>query len=1213
MTCYDPEGQIVEWGNGDLNRIFKLSKKYDNLQSDKDQALGTWSMNAIINWLAGYARVEVILLPKIQISKHGLEEQEKDQVKDSTDGAHMVTFQSNSLKVMEGQYQFINGLEELLNQLVLGDTDTARIRTATSTLNNNFYSIQECVPALVHILSSSEKWQVRQLAAVELKKRSSKWWSKLDANQNLYVKNQLLQVILQEPENLVRHATARVISAIGKIELPSGSWNELFQFLYQCCQSPLAIQREIGIFIVFSLLEVTEVFVDNLRQLLQMFAVALNDPESKNVRVTTLQALGKVAEFIEQMFRDMIPSMINVLQQCLNDGDNDSVIKGFELIDSLLLVDTPLISHHFPQLIEFVLAVASQPNYDESIRVMALQFLILAKVQRLKLIGPIIQHLMPIGTENDPEDMDEESPSRMAFRVINTLSTKLPPQQIFPIVMDYVTAYTQNPDPRYRKAGMMAFAVLIEGCADYMTPKFDELFLLVCNGLRDPEVIVRRGSCIALGYELDHKVASKHAILLPLIFELMNETNNEILKQACNALDSILEGLNDEILQYLPTLMEKLIILLDNGVNELKATVAAAIGSAAHASGEGFKSYFPQVISRLKILMTLSQTNENLLLRGIAIDTVGAIAESVALESCLMDSARLRECSYCLFAVFSRIFKEEFSPYLSTIVPQLIKSCQMEENDLFKNLSSDIDIEEDDDENGTITINSAIVDEKEVASDAIGEIFENTRSHFLPYVDSSLQELIKLSNYHSESVRKTAVGSLIRFLITFYSMSNPVQWEPGLNLKVPLHENVANMVKVVMPTILTIWGDEECKKALCQEDNGDDEGLLDDEEEAECDALLINSTSDLVAAMASVMGVDFVPFFKEYLPYITKYYKKSKPIADRSMAIGCLGESTAGLKSGISEFTEQLLPLYLKALNDEEEEVRSNAAYAIGLLCQYTNVDISSQSALNVTDNACGAALNHIPELLNIFAQVLSSDDQLKEPTKLELIELIKALNQQFPDLVANSPLALIMHLEQIVKLKQEKDNCDEFGELQPYVEDTTNRLFKYSILSTLHLLCTYTFIGGKIQSISLKDTKEIVRLGLTSDGCEILSKEFINYVKVLNELEKMYSFTTFTSFECNQYCTALKSKNLNSPMVALCCDIIQQNYFSELEMANMIEFFLSASTALLNTKIELLQLISEIALLKVFVAKIKVRTITAPPPVASPITKDLDDDFWIG
>ncbi|CAG8768034.1 12453_t:CDS:2 [Dentiscutata erythropus] len=40
MTGYDPDGRIVEWGNGDLNKIFRLSKKYDKLQKDKDLAIG---------------------------------------------------------------------------------------------------------------------------------------------------------------------------------------------------------------------------------------------------------------------------------------------------------------------------------------------------------------------------------------------------------------------------------------------------------------------------------------------------------------------------------------------------------------------------------------------------------------------------------------------------------------------------------------------------------------------------------------------------------------------------------------------------------------------------------------------------------------------------------------------------------------------------------------------------------------------------------------------------------------------------------------------------------------------------------------------------------------------------------------------------------------------------------------------------------------------
>lgn len=58
------------------------------------------------------------------------------------------------------------------------------------------------------------------------------------------------------------------------------------------------------------------------------------------------------------------------------------------------------------------------------------------------------------------------------------------------------------------------------------------------------------------------------------------------------------------------------------------------------------------------------------------------------------------------------------------------------------------------------------------------------------------------------------------------------------------------------------------------------------------------------------------------------------------MAIGCLGEVASGIKAGITPHTEVLLTLFLKALGDEEEEVRSNAAFGIGVLCAYTQIDI---------------------------------------------------------------------------------------------------------------------------------------------------------------------------------------------------------------------------------------------------------------------------------
>ncbi|KAG1123042.1 hypothetical protein G6F42_010910 [Rhizopus arrhizus] len=747
-------------------------------------------------------------------------------------------------------------------------------------------------------------------------------------------------------------------------------------------------------------------------------------------------------------------------------------------------------------LIRFFLTIGSNRELDDSLRVMALSFLMWAavykqnKIRSLKLVGFIVEGLMPIGSEEDPEDVDEDSPSRLAFKVLNALATNMPPQQVFPIVMPIVVTYMQNPDPNFRKAAMMSFAVIIEGCAEYMSPKLNDLLPLVCSGLQDPEIIVRRAACMALGClaeEMPVEISESHQVLLPLVFNLMNDTNPEVTKHACNALDAILESLGDEVLQYLPMLMEKLLFLLDNAPQtETKATVMAAIGSAAHAAGEGFEPYFGGVMPRIRHLMTLTEGTDEALLRGVATDSAGAIAEAVgadkfrpftqdlmalAIEQLTLDSPRLRECSYAFFSIMARVFGEEFAPYLPTVMPPIIASCKAEEKDE-ANFGSEIDLtlgegdEEDDD--SAFNFNSAIADEKEFAADALGELFESTQTHFLPYVEPAVQELTELSFHLFDGVRKAVVGSLFSFLKTFYLMSGSEEWKAGLPVNYPVHENVQNMTTIIIPTVLAMWKDEDdkmvvvqiCqeliqslklmgpsiiadhieeisrnildifeKRSICQQ-SYDEEDFVDEEEEAESESLLINAAGDLVATICETVGESYSSYFDVFMPLIAKYYKKSKSAPERSMAIGCLGECITGIKSAVTPHTERLLQLFVKACADEDQSVRSNAAYALGILTGNSQIDLGSQypvilTALhplfqnqpvpNITDNATGAVARLIlarPEavpldqVLPVFISVLplKADFAENEPVFNCLFSLFRANNtfiqSQIPNLL---------------------------------------------------------------------------------------------------------------------------------------------------------------------------------------------------------------------
>lgn len=166
-------------------------------------------------------------------------------------------------------------------------------------------------------------------------------------------------------------------------------------------------------------------------------------------------------------------------------------------------------------------------------------------------------------------------------------------------------------------------------------------------------------------------------------------------RSACTSLDAVLEILGDKIEAYLPLIMERLVGLLETAPIAVKSVVIGAIGSAAHASHEKFLPYFQPTMERFKHFLVLRGEGEEQELRGITMDAVGTFAEAIgkdhfrpyfgdmmqqAFEGIQMGSARLRECSFLFFSVMSRVFEDEFAPYLPNVVPALIQSCKQHEH-----------------------------------------------------------------------------------------------------------------------------------------------------------------------------------------------------------------------------------------------------------------------------------------------------------------------------------------------------------------------------------------------------------------------------------------------------------------------------------------------------------------------------------------------------
>jgi hypothetical protein len=85
-----------------------------------------------------------------------------------------------------------------------------------------------------------------------------------------------------------------------------------------------------------------------------------------------------------------------------------------------------------------------------------------------------------------------------------------------------------SPDPRMRKSALMAFGVSVEGCSEYIRPHVDTLWPAIEAGLNDPDVIVRRAACIALGCLcewLAEECATRHETIVPV--SLLDRASSE--------------------------------------------------------------------------------------------------------------------------------------------------------------------------------------------------------------------------------------------------------------------------------------------------------------------------------------------------------------------------------------------------------------------------------------------------------------------------------------------------------------------------------------------------------------------------------------------------------------------------------------------------------------------------------------------------------------
>ncbi|XP_061445058.1 importin-4 isoform X2 [Rhineura floridana] len=722
-------------------------------------------------------------------------------------------------------------LEKILSDLL--QPDNAVIQQATAQLKETLKE-PSALSQLCCVMSGSQNPQIRQFAAVLVRRRLTKHWRKISAPDQDMLKRLVLTTLQQETDHKVSLGLAQLAAVILKNEKLE-RWPQMLKLIQQGARSQDPSQCEVGLLLLHCALELDpEVFASHFKDLLRLFHQTLNNRGQPATLYYSLRSLTTMVPVLGSdemsLMSSMVPKVIAAIRELISVNETHAS-EVMEVFDELTETEVSIIVQHLSAVVGFCLEVASNQALGDNLRVKALScisFLIKLKgkaILKHKLLSPILNALFPImsaepppgqmdaedeQTEDDVEDRAEvQTPKHYAAQVIDMLALHLPPEKLFPQLTPLMEPALLSANPYHRKAGLMCLAVLAEGCGDHIRHKhLQPMLQVVCRALSDESQVVRNAALFALGQfseNLQPDIARYSDDIMPLLLRYLEGiqlAHTSHMAKAYYALENFVENLEGKISPYLPALMERMLCTLSSpGSPRTKELAVSAIGAIAQAAQGSLLPYFQAVMDHLTgYLLT---TREDLRPAQIqSVETVAVLASVMdrdvflpladkccqfGLELCnQVDDPDLRRCTYSLFGSLAAVLEDSIAPYLPRITTLMIYSLKStegieeeEEAEVEGDESLTDEEEEDDDSEITgLNVGSAFMDEKEDACVALGEIATGACVAFLPFLETCFQEVFRLLEYPYINVRKSAFNTLGHFCISLHSVCERDPSEP---------------------------------------------------------------------------------------------------------------------------------------------------------------------------------------------------------------------------------------------------------------------------------------------------------------------------------------------------------------------------------------------------------------------------------------------------
>uniref|UniRef100_A0A8C1CB84 Karyopherin (importin) beta 3 n=1 Tax=Cyprinus carpio carpio TaxID=630221 RepID=A0A8C1CB84_CYPCA len=814
------------------------------------------------------------------------------------------------------------------------------------------------------IRDASAAEEVKQMAAVLLRRLMSSSFEEvypsLAIDVQTAIKTELLAGIQSEGSPNIRKKVCDIAAELTRNLIDddgNNQWPEILKFLFDSVNSQDVNLREAALHIFWNF---PGIFGNQQQHYLEvikrMLVQCMQDQENPQIRTLAARAASSFILSNEsntallKHFSDLLPGILQAVNESCYRGD-DSVLKSLvEIADTAPKYLRP----NLEATLQLSLKLCADTNLTNMQRQLALEVIVTlsetAAAMLRKHTNIVAQSVpqmlsMMVDLEEDEEwamadeleDDDFDSNAVAGESALDRIACGLGGKIVLPMIKQHIMQMLQNPDWKYRHAGLMALSAIGEGCHQQMEAILSEIVSFVLLFCQDPHPRVRYAACNAIGqmatdFAPTFQKKFHDKVISALLQTMEDQTNPRVQAHAAAALINFTEDCPKTLLlPYLDSLVQHLHVIMVAKLQE----------------------FMPDASAVMQLLLK-TQTDFNDL-------------EDDDPQISYMISAWARMC---------KILGKEFQQYLPVVMGPLMKTASIKPEVALLDTQDMENMSEDDGwefvnlgDQQSFGIKTAGLEEKATACQMLVCYAKELKEGFVEYTEQVVKLMVPLLKFYFHDGVRVAAAESMPLLLECARVRGPeyltqmwhfmcdaliksIGTEPDSDVLSEIMHSFAKCIELMGDGCLNNehfeelggilkgkleehFKNQELRQAKRQDEDYDEqvEETLQDEDDN--DVYILTKVSDILHSIFSSYREKVLPWFEQLLQLFVNLICPHRPWADRQWGLCIFDDVIEHCSPSSFKYAEYFLRPMMQSLCDTSPEVRQAAAYGIGVMAQF--------------------------------------------------------------------------------------------------------------------------------------------------------------------------------------------------------------------------------------------------------------------------------------